>query len=332
VTEVGHQPVLTEEVLSLLDLQPGEVVVDCTVGRGGHAVELARRIGPRGVLVVFDLDQDNLKFAAERLRGEAPARIAPIHASFARLAEVLARENLQADIVLADLGFSSSQMDDPARGFSFSVDAPLDMRLDRLQPRTAADLIAETSERELADMIFEYGEEPLARRIARKLALARTAQPIQSTAQLAQLVLEAYGSRARTSRIHPATRTFMALRIAVNDELGALRALLEQITRGIERLAATPNAPAQRARESAGWLRPGARIGIISFHSLEDRLVKRAFADLAQRGLAERLTKRPITATDAEIAANPRARSAKFRALRAYHGAMDGNGGDGPPR
>ena len=124
----------------------------------------------------------------------------------------------------------------------------------------------------------------------------------------------------------------MALRIAVNDELGALRSLLEQVTRGVERLAAAPHAPVQRAGEPVGWLRPGARIGIISFHSLEDRLVKRAFADLAKRGLAERMTKRPITATDAELAANPRARSAKLRALRAYHGATDDDGGDGPPR
>lgn len=332
MTEVGHQPVLVQEALGLLEPQPGEVVVDCTIGRGGHAVEFSRRIGPRGALVALDLDQENLNFATQRLRAETPARIVPIHASFARVAELLAREELQADIVLADLGFSSSQMDDPARGFSFAVDAPLDMRLDRAQPRTAADLIAETSERELADIIFQYGEDPLARQIARKLALARTAEPIQSTARLAQLVLEAYGPRARTSRIHPATRTFMALRIAINDELGALRALLDHVTRGLERFAAAPHAPRQRANESVGWLKPGARIGIMSFHSLEDRLVKHAFADLARRGLAERLTKRPIAATDAEIAANPRARSAKLRALRAYHGAADGNGGDGPPR
>jgi 16S rRNA (cytosine1402-N4)-methyltransferase len=217
-------------------------------------------------------------------------------------------------MILADLGFSSSQIDDPNRGFSLMADAPLDMRLDPTASVKAADLLAVLSERELADLFDEYGEEPLARKIARKIVQIRRNQPIRTTAELARLVTEAYGRRARFSRLHPATRTFMALRIAVNDELGSLRSLLDQIAQGAQQL------------EHGGWLNRAARIAIISFHSLEDRSVKHAFADLVKRDLATALTRKPIVASDDELAANPRSRSAKLRAVRidGPHRSLDG--------
>jgi 16S rRNA (cytosine1402-N4)-methyltransferase len=211
-----------------------------------------------------------------------------------------------ADVVVADLGFSSNQMENPARGFSFRGEGPLDMRLDPGQRTTAADIIARSSEKELADLIFHLGEEPLARRIAGKLAHARKERPIDTTGALAALVREAYGPRARASRMDPATRTFMALRIAVNNELGALESLLRSIERGAE----------QVTQGSTGWLNAGARIGIVSFHSLEDRMVKRVFANLIKGEQAERITKKPVTAGEEEMAANPRARSAKLRVIR----------------
>ena len=176
------------------------------------------------------------------------------------------------------------------------------MRLNPRQGRTVGEFLALATEKELAEVIFRFGEDPYARKIARKLAQAREEKPIETSAQLAQLVVEAYGSRARTSRMHPATRTFMALRIAVNDELSALAALLDSITRA--------------AGDAGGWLNGGARIAVIGFHSLEDRPVKRAFAKLEKCGLADRLTKKPMTATDDEIRANPRSRSAKLRGIR----------------
>ena len=303
MTPPRHIPVLLEEVTRAVDPQPGDVVVDCTVGLGGHSAALARALGPAGRIIGFDLDPENLDAATGALSDAGP-RFTPIHDTFVRVPEHLARLNLQADIVLADLGFSSSQMDDPQRGFSLLADGPLDMRLDPNGPVTAADLVNTLSERELADVIFRYGEEPLARVIARKVEQARTRSPIRMTAQLAQVVREAYGRRAHASRMHPATRTFMALRIAVNDEIGALEALLDSIARAAERVG------------ERGWLKPGARVAVISFHSLEDRLVKRAFADLIKRQIATGLTKKPLTATEREQHENPRSRSAKLRAIR----------------
>jgi 16S rRNA (cytosine1402-N4)-methyltransferase len=305
----GHIPVLLEETLALLSPQPGETVVDCTVGRAGHAEALARAVGPTGRAIGFDLDQGNLDHTTERLRA-AELPFTAVHDNFVRAPFHLREMGLSADIVLADLGFSSNQMDDPSRGFSFSADGPLDMRLDPTGPVTATDLVATLPRSELAHIIRAYGEEPLADRIARKLVEKRENEPIRSTARLAQLVAEAYGGRAKRSRMHPATKTFMALRIAVNDELGALRALLDSIVEGCER------------QREGSWLAPGARIAIISFHSLEDRMVKQAFAELAGRGLVTVLTKRPVTASEKECEANPRSRSAKLRAVRidASHG------------
>jgi len=214
--------------------------------------------------------------------------------------------DLRADVVLADLGFSSAQMDDPGRGMSFRADGPLDMRLDPDGPMTAADLLAELDEPELARLLRTTGEEPLARPIARKLVGARAMEPITTTRRLAELVREAYGGRAQRSRMDPATRTFMALRIAVNDELGALDRLLEQVETAARSVAAGEPA----------WLRPAARIGIIGFHSLEDRRTKQAFRRIAATVGAEVRTPKPVTAGEVEIRANPRSRSAKLRVIR----------------
>lgn len=302
MTEPAHVPVLPDETMTILAPQSGETAVDLTVGLGGHLQLLAERVGPGGVVVGFDLDKDNLAIAEERLRSTG-VRFMAVHARFTEAPHHLHSLGLRADVVLADLGFSSNQVDDPKRGMSFLADGPLDMRLDRSATATAADLVAGMSERELADLIYQYGEDPFARRIARKLAQIRQQEPIRTTGQLAYAVVQAYGSRARASRMHPATRTFMALRIAVNDELGSLQSLLESFAQGAQQAA------------TGGWLRPGARLGVISFHSLEDRLVKRAFADMTKHGWSARLTRKPVMAGDNECRSNPRARSAKFRAI-----------------
>lgn len=304
----GHVPVLLGECLTLLDPRPGDTVVDLTAGRGGHAVEFARQIQGSERLILVDVDSGNLTFAAERVARAFGTPPRTVSGSFAGVEDLMARLSARADVVLADLGFSSTQMDDPSRGLSFSADGPLDMRLDPRAGVTAAELVASLPETELARIIHEFGEEPLARRIARKLVETRGNEPITSTARLARLVREAYGPRARSSRLHPATRTFMALRIAVNDELGALRSLLQAVERAAERLARPDG-------DGSAWLRPGARVGIISFHSLEDRLVKRAFADMSRRGLVTPVTRKPTVPTEREAAANPRSRSAKLRVV-----------------
>ena len=296
-----HVPVLLEEALGLLDPRPGDVAVDCTAGGGGHSAALARAIGPGGHLISIDLDPQSLASTAQHMQGWA-GQFVSIRDSFVRVAQHLVQRQLRADVVLADLGFSSGQLHEAGRGFSFQADGPLDMRYDPDGPVTAADLLRSCTEEELADLIRRYGEEPLAPKIARKLVQTRKDQPIQTTAQLVQVVQEAYGSRrARKSRLHPATRTFMALRIAVNDELAALEALMDQVIDGAAKVG------------EGGWLNSGARVAVISFHSLEDRIVKRAFVRLAEGDLGTRLTKRPITAGADEVAANPRARSAKLR-------------------
>lgn len=302
ISQPLHVPVLLKETIELLAPRPGEIFVDCTLGRGGHSQALLQAVGPTGRGVGFDLDPVNLAYAESRLQEKD--RFAAVHASFLRMPERLQKMGLRADIVLADLGFSSNQMDDPARGFSFSADGPLDMRLNPQGAVSAADLLAVLSERELADLIYRFGEEPLARKIAQKLAQTRRQQPIRTTAELARLVHEAYGSRARTSRMHPATRTFMALRIAVNDELGALSGLLDHIVQGA----------GQAGR--GGWMNAGARVAIIGFHSLEDRLVKRTFATLCEQGLATGITRKPVGPSESETAVNPRARSARLRVVR----------------
>jgi len=297
----GHVPVLAEEVCTLLAPGEGDVIFDCTLGRGGHAVRLGQSAA-NTTIVGVDLDETNRACAADRLT-EAGIRHVTRQGNFVRCREVLREEGLAADVLLADLGFASNQMDDPSRGFSFRGDGPLDMRLDPSGPITAASLVASLPARDLASLIRRYGEEPLAGRIAQKIASERQRRPIESTGTLADLVREAYGARARTSRQHPATRTFQALRIAVNDELAALETLLDRLTRALRTGDET-------------WLRPGARIGIIAFHSLEDRPVKQCFASLVREGLAVDVSSGAVRASGDEVDRNARSRSARLRVIR----------------
>ena len=301
--DIGHIPVLNKEVIALLNPCAKEVIVDLTAGRGGHAKLLASAADNDATVVLFDLDPINLEFATKQVESVG-VTVHPINANFATAAVEISKLGIRADCVLADLGFASNQIDDPARGLSFSGDGPLDMRLDPQEGATAAELIQSSSEEELADLIHQLGEEPYARRIARKIVQERQKEPILSTVRLAQIVRDAYGPRARTSRLNPATRTFMALRIAVNGELAALDALLTDVKTG------------SRTVDDGGWLNLGARLAVISFHSLEDRRVKQSFVDLEKNGLATRLTRKPLRATEEEIASNPRSRPAKLRAVQ----------------
>ena len=274
-----------------LAIKPGGIYVDATVGLGGHAVEIARRLGPGGWLVGLDRDAAALKIARERLR-EYGDRVILVHANFSQIDEVLARRGLPpASGVLADLGVSSMQLDQPERGFSFRAGGPLDMRMDRdaaPDEMTAEDIVNTAEEKQLADLLYQFGEERDSRRIARTIVRAR---PIRDTEHLASIVAGARQKRGR-QKLHPATKTFLALRIAVNREMEALGQFLSR----------TP-----------ATLSSGGRWVVLSYHSLEDRPVKRAFQRLAREGTFRILTKKVIQPSDAEIAANPRARSAKMR-------------------
>lgn len=286
-----HVPVLPAEVLHALEPAPGQTLVDATVGAGGHTRLLAERVAPAGRVVGLDQDPAMLELARPRLEG-LPVTL--VHANFDRLRDVLDDLGIGAvDGVLADLGFASDQVEAAERGFSFQEDGPLDMRLDPTRGEPASALLRRLNERDLADLIYQYGEERFSRRIARKIVEVRRRTPLETTAQLAGLVRSCLPRpKGRRPPIDPATRTFQALRIAVNDELGALDRLL----------AALP-----------GCVRPGGRAAIISFHSLEDRRVKQAFRD---RSAWEVLTAKPVQATEEELRGNPRARAAKLRAAR----------------
>ncbi len=306
--EPEHVPVLRERTLALLAPREGEVFVDATCGLGGHAAMIAGRLGKRGVVVLNDLDPSHLPIAQERVRRACPERQVPqietIHGSFALLGDRLIKRGIRCDMLLADLGFSSDQVDDPSRGLSFREDGPLDMRLDPTSGVPASVLVNELPEQELADLIYRFGEERASRRIARRIAEARQISPIETTGQLSILVRGVLGGTR--GRIDPATRTFQALRIAVNDELGALERLLG----AIESQGAMDPGDARR------WLAPGARVAIIAFHSLEDRPVKRAFRRMREQGVCELLARRAVQADEREIAQNRRARSARLRAIR----------------
>jgi 16S rRNA (cytosine1402-N4)-methyltransferase len=284
-----HVPVLSREVLALLAPTSGEVWVDATVGAGGHSRLIAERIAPNGRLIGLDQDPTMLELARPRLEG---LPVTPLHANFDQLESALQRVGVQqVDGVFADLGISSDQLDAPERGLSFQRDGPLDMRLDPTQGEPASALLKQLTERELAEIFWKYGEERHSRRIARRVVETRQETPIETTAQLAELVRRCV-PREKGNRIDPATRAFQGLRIAVNDELGSLERLLSQLP---------------------SVVRLGGRVGVISFHSLEDRLVKHAFRD---RDLWEVLTKKPVQAGDEEVRDNPRARSAKLRVAR----------------
>ncbi len=278
----------------MLAPRPAGRYLDATVGGGGHALAVLQAAQPGGRLLGIDADPAALAATAARLHAAGlTEQVVLCHGSFADLATLAATAGFSTfDGILFDLGVSSYQLDTPERGFSFAADGPLDMRLDPTQGLTAADMVNRLSERELADIIFLYGEEHAARRIARAIVEHRRTQPFHRTAELAEVVVRAVGGRH--SRIHPATRTFQALRIAVNHELDRLQTALPQ---AVELLA------------------PGGRLAVISFHSLEDRIVKQ-FLRAEASGETPRLTiltKKPVVPTAAEVASNPRARSAKLR-------------------
>jgi 16S rRNA (cytosine1402-N4)-methyltransferase len=295
--EASHVPVLLKEAIDFLNVRRGGTYIDATVGLGGHSYEIAKRLGAPGHLIGLDKDPAALEIAREKLEGSAGVstanpdwpKVTLLHRSFAEVGERFGKNS--ADGLLADIGVSSSQLNDAARGFSFQAEGPLDMRMDPRSERTAEQVVNHLDERELADVIYEFGEERRSRRIARAIVRSR---PIRSTAHLADVILAAARPmNSEQRRIHPATRTFQALRIFVNRELDDLRALLEAAPR---------------------VLKPGGRVVVISFHSLEDRIVKDAFREGASQGWFRLLTKKPVTATEEESDRNPRARSAKLRA------------------
>jgi 16S rRNA (cytosine1402-N4)-methyltransferase len=282
-----HIPVLPEEVLRFLDPKPGGRFIDATLGAGGHARSILERVLPGGGLLGIDRDEAALELARTELEPFAPL-VEFAHANFRDIAAVAAERGFtEADGVLADIGISSMLVDDPSRGFSFMREGPLDMRMDRTQELTAADVVNTYRENDIADILFQYGEERRSRKIARSIVHSR---PMQSTTDLSRAVERVLGG-PRYGQIHPATRTFQALRIYVNDELGSLETFLD-------------SAPAV--------LRPGGRLVVITFHSLEDRIVKNKFRAPAVQGKA--LTKKVVIAGEEEARRNPRARSAKLRA------------------
>ncbi len=304
-----HVPVLAGELIALLDPQPGEVAVDCTLGGGGHARLLAERLGPGGTLIAIDRDPAAAERFAE-LASEVPCQVRFIRSDFAFALMSLRDERLQADLVYLDLGMSSMQVDTWARGFSYAYDAPLDMRMDSDQELTAQEIVNSWDERRLARLLREYGEERYAQQIARAIVHERRRGELTSTHQLVETIKAAVPVPAQFGSGHPARRTFQALRIVVNDELAQLDAALP-----------------------AAWdvLGPGGRLAAISFHSLEDRRVKRFLSDRARGCIcppelpvcvcghepeAELLSRRAVAPTPGEIAANPRARSAHLRAAR----------------
>jgi 16S rRNA (cytosine1402-N4)-methyltransferase len=288
-----HVPVLLNEALQYLAVKPGSTVVDCTLGLAGHSSEILRRIGPKGKLIAFDRDPQAMELAAAKLDavraelGSQAPQLELVGDAFSSAPMHVAQGSI--DALLADFGVSSLQLDEATRGFSFMADGPLDMRMDTRRGETAEQVVNEASERELADLIYEYGEERRSRRIARAIVRGR---PVTTTGQLAQIVRSA-APAMKQDRIHPATRTFQALRIYVNRELDEIKALME----------AAPK-----------LLKPSGRMAVISFHSLEDRIVKDSLREGAQKGIWTILTKKPVTAGEDEIERNPRARSAKMRA------------------
>lgn len=286
-----HVPVLAEAVAEWFTPSNDGVVVDLTVGQAGHSLILGSRLGPDGLLIGIDLDEDALAIARQRL-GSLGCKVVLVRSNFASIGQILADQGIEkVDVMLADLGVSSAQLEDAKRGFGFQVDSKLDMRFDTRIQTTAADIVNNADEKDLAELIFRYGQERLSRRIARLIVERRKVKPITSTAELAGLVCRAYGGRG-WHRIHPATRTFQALRIAVNAELDNLQSLLGQ---------------------AQAVLKPAGRFGVISFHSLEDRLVKEDFRAKAKQGIYRILTKRPIRPSQDQVEANRRSRSARLR-------------------
>lgn len=310
-----HVTVMKQQSIEALCVKPDGCYVDCTMGGAGHSAEIAARLGPGGRLIAFDQDEAALEAGRARLAPFAD-RVRIVKSNFRHLQQVLAsldevpkKDGVpQVDGILFDLGVSSPQLDEAERGFSYNRDAELDMRMDRGARLTARDIVNGWSEEELARILFEYGEEKFSRRIARAIVEARSREPIETTGRLAELVKEAIPAAVRRSGPHPAKRSFQALRIAVNDELGAFEDALAQAIR---------------------CLAPGGRVAVITFHSLEDRICKQMFAKFVEtctcppdfpmcvcgkKAIVRLVHRKPATPSDEEIEANPRARSAKLRA------------------
>ena len=287
-----HRPVMLEEVLRFLDLRPGKKVLDATLGGGGHSKEILTRISPGGMLVGCDSDPAAVDRAHQSLK-DFTGSFTLVNRNFRHLGEVLDHEAPgKIDAALFDIGVSSYQMDEPGRGFSIKNPGPLDMRMDPAQKVSALDLVNRLREEELSEIIKNFGEERFHKRIARAIVERRREKKLETTGDLASAVYRAVGGRYQKGRLDPATRTFQAIRIAVNDELEALREGLEQVV---------PR------------LNVGGRIAVISFHSLEDRIVKNKFKEYSAEGLIKVLTKKPLRPTDAEAADNPRSRSGRLR-------------------
>jgi 16S rRNA (cytosine1402-N4)-methyltransferase len=286
----GHEPVLVEPILKWLDPRPGQVILDGTVGLGGHAAAIVPRLLPGGRYIGLDIDAAMLAVAEKRLSEYVGRGVELVHASYVEFPDVLARCGLQrVEGMLLDLGANSAQLADPARGFSFEREGPLDMRFDARQKRTALDLVNSLSESELADLFYELGQEMASRKIAKRICQVRHSARITTTRTLARAVESVMGPGGK---IHPATRVFQALRIAVNSELDNLDRVLQQVE---------------------AHLSPGGKLAVISFHSLEDGAVKRFLREAEKRKTMKQVTDRPVTADDAERQRNPRSRSAKLR-------------------
>ncbi|MHC4212963.1 MAG: 16S rRNA (cytosine(1402)-N(4))-methyltransferase RsmH [Planctomycetota bacterium] len=292
-SQIEHVPVLAETLAELVDLPKDGVMVDVTIGQGGHSLQFGHFLGPEGAIVGFDIDKKAIQRAHIVLK-DLSCRVILIHSNFSEIREKLIEHEIgEVDFILADLGVSSIQLADVEMGLSFTSNMPLDMRLDKRLKLTAADIVNKSDEKSLADLIYQYGQDRASRRIARFLVRQRGKHPIKTTSELADVVCRALGKgKGRGSRIHPATRTFQALRIAVNKELECLDSLL----------SAGPD-----------LLAKGGKIAIISFHSLEDRAVKNNFRENKKEGIYKLLTKKPIVPSRAEIFKNRRARSAKLR-------------------
>lgn len=286
-----HQPALLKEVISSLNLKPGDIVLDATIGGGGHSREILKEIIPGGRLIGLDQDPQASKIAQDSLRDFKNFKI--INDNFRNLDRVLTRENVQIlNAALFDVGVSSFQLDDRSRGFSVKDEARLDMRMDPGLAVSAYDVVNRYKEKDLSEIIEKFGEERFHRKIARFIVEERSRHPIETTKELAEVVHKAIGYRYKNGRIDPATRTFQAIRIVVNDELGALE---------------------EGVKKAVSWLSVGGRAAVISFHSLEDRIVKNLFRGYAELGVVKLVTKKPIRPGIEEIRGNPRSRSARLR-------------------
>lgn len=280
-----HVPVLLQEAIEGLDVQPGQIIVDGTLGGGGHTIEFSKLVGESGKVIGLDRDPS----AVERIKDQLPSNVTAVCANYADTPEVLADLGIEkVDAIFLDLGLSSDQLADEQRGFSFRLDGPLDLRFDQTKGEPAWRLVQNMKEKNLANLIYEFGEERYSRRIARKIVEVREQQSLKSTATFAELLRRCV-PKSRKNPIDPATRTFQALRIAVNEELKWLQVALKRLP---------------------DCLNPGGHFGLISFHSLEDRMVKHG---LREDDRLTVLTKKPVLASDAELARNPRSRSAKMR-------------------